>query len=117
LSQQLNCAKRAHQQVVYYFSSANKPQEYELVPSKYISPIADIHGIKTLKCNLGHIRQAEIFRAQHTAYHARTVKCMSLPEMDVEDKQKQETTKQLLSQNPAAEVFLPGLTGESRDRS
>jgi hypothetical protein len=110
LTRQLNCAKRAHQQIVYYFSSPNKPQEYELVPSKYISPIADIHDIKTLKCNSDHVQQAEIFRAQHMAYHARTMQCKSLPEMDMEDECKQATAEQLLSQNPGAQALpLPAL--------
>ena len=110
LSRQLNCAKRAQQQIVYYFSSPTKPQEYELVPSKYISPIAHIHDIKTLKCNPDHIKQAEIFRAQHMAYHARTMQCKSLPEMDTEDEHKQATAEQLLSQNQGAQALpLPAL--------
>ena len=113
LSEQLNCTRRAQQQVVYYFSSADKPQEYELVSSIHISPIADIDDIKALKCNHDHIQQAKIFRAQHMAYHARTVKCKSLPEIDVEDEQKQETTTQLLSQNSAAEAPLIAEIGPS----
>ena len=44
------------------------------------------------------------------AYHARTMQCKSLPEMDMEDEHKQATAEQLLSQNPGTETLsLPAL--------
>ena len=50
LSQQLKVTNRAQQKIVYYFSCASKPQYYQLVPSKHITPIADIYTIKALRC-------------------------------------------------------------------
>jgi hypothetical protein len=103
LSKQLSVTKRAQQKIVYYFACPTKSQNYQLVSSKYISPIADIYTIKALKCNPDHIQQAEIFRAQRLAYHASTVECNSLPTMDSMDEHKWAFTEQLPFQPPDEE--------------
>jgi hypothetical protein len=113
LSKQLNCAKRAQQKIVYYFSSPTKPQQYQLISSRYISPISDIYDINALRCNPDHIQQAEIFRAQHRAYHASTMECNSLPAMDAVDEHKQVFTEQLLSQTPGSEALSLPAHGSS----
>jgi hypothetical protein len=74
-----------------------------LVSSRYITPIADIYDIKAFKCNADHIQQAEIFRAQHMAYHAITMDGSSLLAMNAVDEHKQVVTEQLLLQPPDEE--------------
>jgi hypothetical protein len=89
LSKQLKITKIAHQQILYYFACASKPESYQLIPSRRITHIEDVYTIKALRCSPDLIRQAKIFRAQHLAYHARIMNCGPPPTQGSIDEQVQ----------------------------